>query len=287
MSYPDSTPSAHVVTASFNSVPFWQYSWLAPRCAALNRFGRPCGNLARKDTGYCRYHSGDKRPRWMRKPRGPDNPQRAHRRAMEHLWRRDPWVPGWTCVLDDEAREVFLRWLDGHRVHLEWLAPALANWLLWQFVGLVRRRQLDSRDADDVIAKLRERDAAMADPPEGGCVADMTAASEAFAWHPRLTLNGGWSRPRAGARSHPAALKSEPAVGPERPRKRLAPQWLPRTGPQRLTVAERMELAHAAERDRLLGGDRETRKARREIELARQAHVPPSAGAVGRPTQTY
>ncbi|MWL88126.1 hypothetical protein [Cupriavidus sp. SW-Y-13] len=253
--------------------PFWRYSWLAPRCAAYNRLGQPCGNLARKNTGYCYLHSGDKRPRWMRKPRGPDNPQRAHRRALEHLWRQDPWVPGFTCVLDNEAREVFLRWLEGHRVRLDWLAPALANWLMWQFVGLVRRRQLDAGEADDVIAKLRERDAAIADPPAGGSGIDMTAESDAFAWHPRLSLNGTWSRPRAGARSHPATLKNELAVEPERQGGRLAPPWMPGVGPARLTSAELMELAHAAERDRLLGGDREMLKARRGIERARRLRL--------------
>lgn len=258
----NSDPSEAVDAEGGDRLSFWQYSWLAPRCAALNRFGQPCGNLARKDSGFCRYHSGDQRPRWARKPRGPDNPQRAHRREMEHVWRRDPWVPGFTCIVDDEARQVFLDWLDGHRVHLDWLAPALANWLTWQFVGLVRRGQLYEMEGDVVIEELRRRDAATADPPAGGCVEDMTANSEAFAWRPRLKLKGKWVQPQTDARTHPPGVR----LPIRRKETRNAPTWKPLIGAARLTADERMALAHAEERDRMLGGGtREVRKARERI----------------------
>lgn len=96
-----------------------------------------------------------------------------------------------------------LRGLVRHPIHLDWLATAVADWLMWQFVRLVRRGQRYEMAGNAVIVELRRRDGAMGDPSPVGSVVDMTADSEVHAWRPRLKLEGGWVQPRANARMRP------------------------------------------------------------------------------------
>ena len=103
------------------------------------------------------------------------------------------------------------------------------------------------------------------DPPAAGSAVDMTANSEAFAWRPRLKFKAEWVRPQTNARTHPPGAGLSTLREPSRD----AMSWTPPVGPAWLSTAERREMAHAAEGDRLLrGGTREVRKSRERIMAA-------------------
>lgn len=171
----------HFAAWMAGSVPTRFGSPTRPRCTAISRrTGERCQGCAMTGLALCWVHAGPARrpPRRVKA-----NPALVARRALaaaqRRAWRRDPWAPGATLALPDEAEARFMAEVQRNGLAPDVTPPTVLDWLRWK----ARRAWLDGPERPEIwqaaLQAAPGRVRAAGRPPVGWVPGDMEAARDA------------------------------------------------------------------------------------------------------------
>jgi hypothetical protein len=206
-------------------------------CGARTRTGGACPNIPLKGRDRCLTHCGPKAAREYRERQrqeflsgklsaGEWRKAEARRAAnrLHKSWEKNPWLPGGTIDLG-EHEATFRTAVAQHRVALDGLPPAVADWLRWKF----RRYQIDRQDgtkwADVLSIQLPERLRKVGPGPRARTNETREPISDsllptAFKTLPGEGAEGCRSKRRlSDGPKAPAKVRHRKQLGPGRPRK--------------------------------------------------------------------
>lgn len=167
------------------------------RCCATTRLGLQCGQAVVPGRTYCWLHGGrrladyiEPKDRAGRAKRSPivQRPERQHAARMKAQWKHDPFVKGFTVLLDADGCRRRDEWLKANGLVLGHMAPATLDKASWKAYVLARSGVDFPGDqrAEVIAQRLRAEDDALGDDPAPGRHADLTRASQAAAWRKSL-----------------------------------------------------------------------------------------------------
>ncbi|MEJ8849652.1 hypothetical protein [Variovorax rhizosphaerae] len=221
------------------------------RCGATTRRGVQCGHAVTPGRAFCWCHGGrrlsdyinpkDRSGRRKQQPLA-QRAERQHAARMKVLWKRDPFVQGFTVLLDTDGVRRRDEWLRANGVEPTYMAPATLDKASWKAYLLARSGidMLADVRAQVVADRLRQEDEALIEP--AGHHVDMACASEQAAWCKTL-------RPAPpGAKWHSPLGRKPVRVWAAQEQQRARDRALLASSPQTRAEALKRELA----RNRLL-----------------------------------